>query len=203
MGGGRAMLQRKRTIKSTDVMRDLRSGMNISQLTDKYNISLRALRLIFRKLLNAGVITKQDLNAQVALYRNTADLKGIRKSPRTSTSFPVRIYDSGNPFSTGYVLDISEKVVCVQGINAAVGEVKNFVVRSGASGQGPTFVFEGKCRWVATEQLSDNQFVAGFEIIDMSSLDSGELRKLIRHIGDQNLDSRISKTIQDTFDGID
>jgi hypothetical protein len=196
------MPQRKRTIKAADIMRDLRSGMTVSQLIDKYNISLKALRFVFQRLLNAGAITKEELNAQAALYRDTADLKGVRKWLRTTTNFPVRIYDSGNPFATGYLVDISEKGVCVKGIEAVVGEVKKFVVRSGAFGQGDTFVFEGKCRWVDAEQLSDKKWVAGFEITDISNLDSGELRKLIRYIDDQNLERRISESMRITFDNI-
>jgi hypothetical protein len=186
------MPQQKRTIKAADIIRDLRSGLTVSQLVDKYNISLKALRFVFQRLLNAGVMTKEELNALAALYRDTADLKGVRKWLRTTTTFPVRICDSGNPFSTGHVVDISEKGACVQGIEAVVGEVKNFVVRSGAFGQGHAFVFEAKCRWANTKQLSDKKWVAGFEITNISSLDSGELGKWIRHADDRNLERRIS-----------
>src|SRR5271157_1222861 len=112
------MQQRKRTIKANDIIRDLRSGMTVSQLMDKYKVSLKALRFVFRRLLNAGAITKDELAAQAALYRDTADLKGVRKWLRKTATFPVRIYDSGSPFATGYVLDISEKGVCVKGLEA-------------------------------------------------------------------------------------
>ena len=196
------MEQWKRTIKVADIIRDLRSEMTLSQLIDKYEISLKALRFVFRELLNAGAITKDELATQAGLYRDIADLKGVRKWKRTTTNFPVRIYDSGNPFATGYLVDISEKGVCVKGIEAVVGEVKKFVVRSGAFGQGHAFVFESKCRWVNTEQLSDKEWVAGFEITDISNLDSVELRKLIRCIDDQHLERRISESMRITFDDI-
>jgi hypothetical protein len=187
------MPKQKRRVKAIDITRDLRSGMTLSQLIHKYGISLKALRFVFRKLLDVGAITKEELAAQAALYGDTADLKGVRKRLRTTTTFPVRIYDSGSPFTTGYVLDISEKGVCVKGMEAIVGEVKNFIVRSGAFGQGQTFVFEGKCRWANTEQLSVKELVAGFEITNISSLDSAELRKLIRSIEDQHLERPISE----------
>ena len=45
------MLQRKRTIKSADIIRDLRLGMTIPQLMEKYKISLKALRLVFQKIV--------------------------------------------------------------------------------------------------------------------------------------------------------
>jgi hypothetical protein len=87
----------------------------------------------------------------------------------------------------------------VKGIEAAVGEVKNFIARSGAFGQSQTFVFEGKCRWVNKEQSSVKEWLAGFEITDISSLDSAEVLKLIRSINDHHLERQISQSIQDTF----
>jgi hypothetical protein len=118
--------EQKRTIKAGDIIRDIRSGMTVSQLIEQYRFSLKALRIVFRKLLNAGALTKEELDAQKSLYRDIVDLKGVRKWPRTPTTLPVRIYDSGNPFATGYVRDISEKGICVEGIEATVGEIKNF-----------------------------------------------------------------------------
>jgi Mor family transcriptional regulator len=172
--------EQKRTIKGKDIITDIRSGMTISQLIAKYRFSLKALRAVFRKLLDAGALTKEELDTQKELYRDTVDLKGVRKWLRIPTAFPLRIYDSGNPFATGYVRDISEKGVCVEGIEATVGETKSFIVRSGAIGSGHAFVFEAKCRWVNTEESSGKKWVAGFEITSISSLDSKELRKLIR-----------------------
>ena len=177
------MAQRKRKIKARDIIRDIRSGLTVSQLMWKYRFPLKALRIVFRKLLKAGALTKEELETQRALYRDTVDMTGIRKWLRTTTTLPLRIYDSGNPFATGYVRDISEKGACVEGIKAGVGETKNFVVRSGAFGAGRTFVFEGKCRWVDKEESSSKRWVAGFEITSISSLDSRELHKLIRPMG--------------------
>ena len=193
------MPQRKRIIKAKDIIRDLRSGMTVSQLMDKYKISLKALRFVFRRLLNAGAITKDELTAQAALHRDAADLKGVRKWLRTTTTFPVRIYDSGSPFATGFVLDCTEKGVCVRGIEAVVGEVKNFIVRSGAFGEGHTLVFQAKCRWVNKERVSVREFVAGFEITNISSLDCEELRKLIRYADKLDFERRINDSMQATF----
>jgi hypothetical protein len=139
------------------------------------------------------------LAAQAALYRDTADLKGVRKWIRTTTTFPVRIYDSGSPFATGFVLDCTEKGACVKGIEAVVGEVRNFIVRSGAFGEGHTLVFQVKCRWVNKEQLSVREYVAGFEITNISSLDCEELRKLIRYADKLDFERRISDSLKATF----
>ena len=62
-------------------------------------------------------------------------------------------------------------------------------------------VFEGKCRWVKTELLSERKWVAGFEISNISNLDSAELRNLINHIQDLDIERRINASIQATFGG--
>ncbi len=140
------------------------------------------------------MITKEELNAQAALYEGTADLKGVRNWLRTTTTFPARIYDSGSPSATGCILDISEKGVCVKGIETVVGEVKDFIVRSDAFEQAQKFAFEGKCRWVNKENLSPKEWVAGFEITDISILDLAELRKLIGYIDDRYLSESLEAT---------
>jgi hypothetical protein len=196
------MEQRNRTIKVADIVRDLRSGMTVSQLMETYRISPAELRLVFRKLLNAELITKDELDAHVTLYRDTAGLKGVRKWLRTTTTFPVWIYDSGNLFATGYLLNISEKGVCVKDVGSVIGETRNFVVRSGAFGESRTFIFEGRCRWVGTELSPERKWVAGFEISDISHLDSEELRNLINHIQDLDIERRIDASIQATFGSI-
>lgn len=196
------MAQRNRTIKVDDIVRDLRSGMTVSQLMEKYRISLSELRFVFRKLLNAELVTKDELDTRVTLYSDIAGLKGVRKWLRTTAAFPVWIYDSANLFATGHLLNISESGVCVKDVEALVGETRNFIVRSGAFGESHAFVFEGRCRWVDTELLSERKWVAGFEISNISNLDSAELRKLINHIRDLDFERRIDASIQATFGSI-
>jgi hypothetical protein len=173
------MIKRKRKIKAATIIRDIRSGITVSQLMEKYGISSRGLRIVLRKLLNGRAITKEELGGDTALYRDTLVVKGIRRWLRQATIFQVRVYDSGNPSAKGTIRDISEKGVCVEGIEAAVGEVKNFIVRSGAFGEGHTAVFEAKCRWVNKEESFGKKWVAGFEITSISSLDARELQKLM------------------------
>ena len=152
--------------------------------------------------MNAELITKDEFDSQVTLHRDTAGLKGVRKWLRTTTTFPVWIYDSGNLLATGYLLNISGKGVYVKDVEVVVGEIRNFIVRSGVFGEGHTFVFEGKCRWRDKMLLSEKKCVAGSEIIDISSLDTGELRKLMNYINDLDIERRINASIQATFGSI-
>ena len=172
------MIQRKRKIKAAKIIQDIRSGMTVSQLMEQYGISSRGLRIVLRKLLSGKAITKQEMGGDTALYRDTLGVKGIRRWLRQATIFPVRVFDAGDPSAKGTIRDISENGVCLEGIEATVGEVKNFIVRSGAFGEGHTAVFQAKCRWINKDEAFGRKRVAGFEITSISSLDAQELRKL-------------------------
>jgi len=169
----------KREIKAKDVIRDIRSGMTTSQLIEKYRFSAKGLRLIFRKLLEASVMTRRELNSLSTLDQNPEGVEGVRRAIRKTSPFPIRIYDNAHPFATGYVRNVSETGVCLEGIKASAGDVKSFIVRSGSSHRTDALVFEAKCRWVRTEGKAVNGVVAGFEITDISNLDAQTLRRLL------------------------
>ncbi len=171
----------KAKIRAIDVIRDIRSGMSAAELMRKYKFSSRGLHVLFRKLLGAKAMTKDELENQPALYHVGDDVKGVRRLLRKRTVFTVHVYDAKNPSAKGVVRDISEKGLCVEGIHSSIGEVKSFIIRTGVFGSGTTAVFEAKCRWVNRADTPGPRVVAGFEITSISTLDSTELRKLMPH----------------------
>ncbi len=175
------MMTPKRRIRAVDVIRDIRSGMSAAELMAKYRFSSRGLHVLFRKLLEAKAMTKAELEGQPALYQVGDDVRGIRRSIRRKTIFTVHVYDAGNPSARGIVKDISERGLCVEGVESSIGEVKSFIVRTGFFGSGATAVFTAKCRWVSKPDAPGRKQVAGYEITSISTLDSAELRKLVPH----------------------
>ena len=167
----------KRKIRAKDVVNDIRTGMNASDLMMKYQFTLRGLRTAFQKLVEANVVSKTELNDLRSLY--DISVQGLRKFSRKRLSTPLKIYDGGDPFKSGIVKDISEKGMCLEGIQAEIGDIKNFIVRLGMFGHSPTLVFEAKCRWVEKDETSGKTLQSGFEITSISALDSQELNKLI------------------------
>jgi hypothetical protein len=167
----------KRKIKAKEIISDIRTGMAASELLAKYQFNAKSLRTIFQKLLQARAMSKDELNMHKSLHDGATH--GLRRFRRKSMVFPLKIYDGGDPFKSGTVKDVSEKGVCIEGIDTAIGDVKNFIVRFGAFGDSSTMVFEGKCRWVDKHPMTGRVSSAGFEITYISSLDSGELKKLI------------------------
>lgn len=156
-------------------MTDIRSGMTASELMEKYKFSGKALRMIFRKLLERDITSKSELDERENLYPSTL-AESLRQVPRKRVKTPLSIYEAHNPFVPGIVRDMSEKGVCIEGIKAYPGEVKNFIIRSGLTLGGGTVVFEAKCRWSQNEGPKP---MAGYEIVGISGFDSKELQKLI------------------------
>jgi hypothetical protein len=165
----------RRTISARSIMADIRSGMTAPELMEKYKFSAKALRMIFRKLLDRDVVSKTELDERENLYPSSVE-ESLRQVPRKRVRTPLSIYEAHNPFVPGMVKDISEKGICIEGIKAFPGEVKNFIIRSGLTLGGGTVVFEAKCRW---SQNEGSKPLAGYEIVGISGFDSKALQKII------------------------
>ncbi len=169
-----------RSIKAGAVVRDIRSGMRIDTLMDKYRITSKGLRDLFRKLVSADVVSTTELDERKNLYESTPGNKGIRRYPRKRVDPPLRIYEEGDPFKGGFVHDISESGLRTKGITVVEGQIKNFIVRSNDfHGQGVSLVFGAKCRWADKNAGIDTDWTAGLEIVDISGFYSQELRKFV------------------------
>lgn len=173
-------MQTKLRVSASEVSREIRSGMTALQLMKKYRLSPTGLRKLFRKLVQVAVITADELDGQTGLYQQKDSPHKLRKSPRTRMTYPLDIYDGGNPFKGGRVLDVSAQGVRVEGIAVTPGEEKTFLVRLGGVSR-RSFVFEAKCRWANRPQEDGDKWVAGFEITGITNLDLEVLRGLLRH----------------------
>jgi hypothetical protein len=129
----------KRSIKARDIINDIRGGMNASDIMAKYRLTIKGLRTAFQQLVQGSALSKEELNDLKSL--RDISVKGLRQLPRFPMKSPTKIFDGGDPFKGGLVKDISEKGVCIQGIEAQIGEVKNFIIRLGYLAAGGTIVF--------------------------------------------------------------
>jgi hypothetical protein len=167
----------KRSIKAREIINDIRGGMNACDIMAKYRLTIKGLRAAFQQLVQSSAMSNSELDQLKSL--RDASIKGLRQLPRYPMKSPIKIFDGGDPFKGGVVKDISEKGVCIQGIEAQIGELKNFIIRLGYLGAGGTIVFEARCRWVKKGKTSGKTELAGFEITDISSLDSGKYARFI------------------------
>jgi len=169
----------KRQIKGKEFISDLRSGMTIPRLMDKYGLNSEGLRRIFRILISSANVTKTDFNSIPSLYAESEQIDGIRRVPRKTINYPLPICDDIEAVHGGRVLNISACGMQVRGIKAMVGQEKTLMVRPLAKDGAIPFVFQAVCRWVSKPEPSEKTWVSGFEITRISSLDSQELHKLV------------------------
>lgn len=165
----------KRIINAKQLMEDIRSGMPATDLMEKWGFSAVTLRKAFRKLIDFNVVSKSELSALTNLHDDSNE-KSIRQTTRKQVPLNLKIFENDNPFNPGMVKDISEKGICVEGIDATVADEKCFIIRAGGFSDPITVVFDAKCRWVNNENRKP---LAGFEITSISVLDSKQLQTLV------------------------
>ncbi len=64
----------KRKITATEILADLRAGLDDPALMSKYNLSSEGLQSLFKKMLKAGVVTREDLDSRAPLLEKTVEL---------------------------------------------------------------------------------------------------------------------------------
>jgi hypothetical protein len=168
----------KRTIKAKDIVNDLRAGMTNVQLMDKYQLSAKGLASIFTKLMDAKALREGELADRVPLAQDTVNLEQMRCLPRNYLMFRLQVYEANNQVVEGHVRDITERGLQTAGIRAKAGEVKELLIQPDELADVHPFGFEAECRWSRLEVESE-QYVAGFQITNISEESLQELRKLI------------------------
>jgi len=169
----------KRRIKGIDVVTDVRGGMTDPQLMDKYRLSAKGLQSVFKKLLDADVISRDELVHRIPAFDDTATLDYLRLSPRHELVCLLPIYERRRPESRGTVCDMTETSVGITGIAAKVDDVRTFVVPADEFFRVNPFSFEGTCRWVRPGPASE-EFMTGFEVTSISETEREDLKELIR-----------------------
>ncbi len=64
----------KRKITAREVLKDIREGMDDALLMRKYQVSAQGLQSVFNKMIQAGVVTEEELDGRVPLSARTVDI---------------------------------------------------------------------------------------------------------------------------------
>lgn len=166
---GQATMTLRRCIKSKHFLGDIRSGMTANELMKKYGLSSDTFRQVLQSIIH---FQRKGRNAGV-------DFRERRRYPRTVITYPLWVYDHADQIEDGRVLDVSEKGVCIEGITAMVGETRTFIVKYRKGERRKPFVFDAMCRWVSANGGSSREYIAGFEITNISQGDIALLMELI------------------------
>ncbi len=169
-----------RTVFAKDLLDDIRGGMGKSGLMEKHGLSQPALQGLVTLLLDADQIKRQDLYGELAsLAGDTVHPEAFRTQVRYYLDFETLIYDARHPEIHGKLINITEEGIGVQGLEAAIDEVKRFVVLGDPFGEAAPFELEAKCRWTRLDE-DTGVLAAGFQITEMSEQDREELQNLIK-----------------------
>jgi hypothetical protein len=168
---------RKRKIPTRSLVHDIRSGLNRRQLMAKYVVSSRHLNRLIEKLLATGVVPQEVFLGLSEPHAALDKHEFTPRLPRNYLAYPFPIYVVGDPDAAGFILDITEEGMKVEGIGVQQGEVKTFSIIASDVSEARPFVLEATCRWIT--QDSEQGFQAGFQITKCSDHGLRELRKFI------------------------
>ena len=140
------VMDRKREINAKGILADIRAGLSDEELMKKYKLSTIGLESVFRKLVQAGAITDDQITVRTD---TEAKSKGpqARRNIRYDLTFHLPVYDQAKPYVKGRVLDITEKGIGVEGIEAKQDESIILVIGPAETTELPEFAFEAVCRW--------------------------------------------------------
>jgi hypothetical protein len=168
----------KRKIPAYELASDIRMGLSNSELMEKYHLSVAGLASIFKKLVQARVIEKSEVQRRMEPGDDTADLDQMRKVPRCYPVVPIPVVDLSDMQQEGILRDLTEKGIQVEGIHAEAGQTKNLLVQADAFTGTLPFTLETCCKWIKPRNAGKRP-LAGFEITSISEADLELLRGTI------------------------
>lgn len=174
-------VQPKRRISAHTLVDDIRAGTIGPQLMEKYKLSPRGLQRVFRKLVDAGWLTREECAGVAPDEETSITLQKIRQTTRRLPVLSVTLYDKRRPGITGVLRDISERGIGVAGMDTRVDEARTLVIVPSESLPLAPFSVHCRCRWFR-EGHGTSPCNAGFEIMhaELTSLEA--LRELIEEV---------------------
>ena len=91
-------MEHKRTLPAKQIISEIKSGATDNEIMLKYNLTTKGLQILFDKLLEAGLITKEELEQRSARFADKFDLDmedaglvndGVPLSESTSDTHPA------------------------------------------------------------------------------------------------------------------
>lgn len=167
----------KNTIRISELVRDIRSGLTKQQLMEKYKLTPRGFSWISAKLISSGAMSWQEIYGKLCKSYHEMAVDKPRRSQRHTPRYYVPIYASAEPKVVGRVRDISQQGIGTRGIRAEVGLTNTLVIPADNFGEWGTIIFEARCAWTSKDSIGE--YLSGFEVIDAAAGSRRELQLLI------------------------
>ncbi|MBI4964980.1 MAG: PilZ domain-containing protein [Desulfomonile tiedjei] len=160
---------------------DVRRGVIDSELMEKYRLSAANLRRRLLQLMSEQAVNSAHVYWRPILYDYEASDSDRRVTPRYPLELLLTVNAMESPESTsGLLVDINEKGGCVKGMRPPLGVMLALRIDTGGLVSADEIVLEAVFRWEEPE--GDADFLAGFEIVNISQGNAVLLRELIRTI---------------------
>lgn len=183
---GRAEAQRldpgateQRDVSARALLEQIKAGRTDTDIMKTYGlVSARELQFIFKKLVDAGLLTSSEITNREEERRKTEP--DIESAPtRHYVLFSLPVYDVDDLEAEGFVNEISEEEIEVVGISCGEGAAKSLLIRPDEFADIFPFVVDAECRKTGSSAAGGETSVL-YRITDVSSTGRDELRKLIR-----------------------
>ena len=168
----------KKKLRASELAKDIRSGMTDPKLMEKYELSAKGLSSAFQKLVDAGIVGKEELENRTSIYKDTIDIDESRFLDRCYAVFEVWVREASHPDNEGYVVDVNEQGLQVAGLRAAPREKKRYLIETDQFPGVTRIEFEAECRWSRSDG-SDGEILSGFHITQIDQEGMAQLKKLI------------------------
>ncbi len=166
-----------RRLSARNIVNDIRSGMNNTELMEKYMLTPLQLKTTFDILLGSNAINEEELRNDFSIPPQRNETINQRERERYFIDFELPIIEIGPPEVDGKVRDITEKGVGTIGIPSEVDDIKRFLVLHDEFVLIEPFMFEAQCRWARKSASGEHH--AGYQIIGIAEKDLRDLRQLI------------------------
>jgi hypothetical protein len=167
----------KKELNALAIVKDLRSGKESTKIMQKYKLSEKGFRSVLRKLVMAKLLQRSEVERFHEMLPELF-VGDLRLAVRKQIKFPLLVCDVNDLTAKGFVKDISQKGLAIEGFEPKVGDTKSLKILSSELADCDTFVFEAKCIWTENPENDDKEPVAGFEITSISDPALAELEKL-------------------------
>ncbi len=180
-------------IKAKEVLSDIRARASDFELMSKYGLSEGQLKRLLEKLVEAGVLRREEVKERGAFYDDPANRSHTRRLGRSYLWRPLAIEDVKDTSNKGIVTDLSVEGFQTRGISADIGDEKTFAVYSKELKGRRPINFSAVCKWFTKEGVDRILWVAGFRIINVSDDNMKWIRRILAHNAETRESLRKSK----------
>jgi hypothetical protein len=166
-------------ISAKSIKSDIRSNLSASDLMKKYGLSTKGLETVFSQLMAAGLVDMAEISERYPSYAPLLKARTMNKGTVLTLSVPVPISDLEGS-AKGILRDISLEEIRVAGVNAKVGEIRNFRIPVDMFMAAEPLELATRCTWVKTKGREKKYAVAGFEMVNLTKSQRETLERFMK-----------------------